>query len=142
MRLHPILFATVLGLAAAREPVALASEAGATPAPCVLEPYTIVFVWPHYEEELRRVDASVRRMRGAELYVQAEFGLTAEWLRLQIARHRAAMKGRARTPNCPLDVDSIHVTVESRGVGFLVTISTKDAARAQEILRRAKILLD
>ena len=50
--------------------------------------------------------------------VQAEPGLTAEWLQLKLARHIAQMRSPAAMPDCAFDVDDVAVRVESGGTGF------------------------
>src|SRR5450432_266078 len=96
-----------------------ASADTAKPATCVLPQYTIAAVEPHLEVVYVKVNA--RRVRGAEIFVAAEPGLTTEWLRLQIDRHRGAPHAPSR--NCVLDVGGTDVSVDSRGAGFVVTVS-------------------
>lgn len=76
---------------------------------------------------------------GARVFVQAEPGLTAEWLQLSLQRHLAGMSGSMA--DCPLDAKDIQVKVVSAGAGFSVQITGKSAAQGQEILRRAQLLV-
>jgi len=79
-------------------------------------------------------------LRGAQIYIQAEPGLTAEWLQLTLERHLAAMKGSAAMPNCALGVGHVRVEVVSAGPGFWVRLIGQDKRTAEEVLRRAKLL--
>lgn len=107
------------------------------PLPCELRDYTIRSV-AEYVERDGRSKVGVARLRGAELFVEAQPGLTAEWLHLQLERHLQA--ARTPTADCPLDVDDAKVTVQSSGPGFLVRIRADDEDDAGEILRRAHAL--
>ena len=78
------------------------------------------------------------RLVGARVFVQAEPGLTAEWLQLTIGRHITEMSGTAMA-NCPLK--DVQVTVTSAGTGFAVQIAGKSSEQAKEILRRAQLLV-
>jgi hypothetical protein len=115
----------------------------APPAPshhgsCVLAEHRVTKVTP-----LRVMERSGRgaseRLVGAQVFVQAEPGLTAEWLQLSIQRHITQMN--SAMPNCPLDAKDVRVSVNSAGPGFAVQIAGKDAAQAKEILRRAQSLV-
>lgn len=132
-------FLLVIMLALSLPPVspARATASEQQPEPCVLSTHTITSIAPHYEDE-HVGKFTIRRLRGAELFVQAEFGLTAEWLRLQIDRHMAAMHGTM--PDCPFDMRAVTVTVDSLGPGFLVTVRAADDSAAKEVLRRARTL--
>jgi len=101
----------LVGVAAASVPAT--SFAGTPPSQdCLLREHRITSVTPYRVEE-RIGKNSVRRLRGAEVFVQAEPGLTAEWLQLTLARHIAQMRGPAAMPDCAFDVDDVAVRVES-----------------------------
>jgi hypothetical protein len=106
----------------------------------MLRAHRITSVTPYRVEE-RIGKNSVQRLRGAEVFVQAEPGLTAEWLQLTLARHIAQMRGPAAMPDCAFDVDDVAVRVESGGTGFRVRIIARDTDKAEEVLRRARLLL-
>jgi len=74
-------------------------------------------------------------LAGARVFIPAEPGLTAEWLRAQLDR-RAALAIEAF--QCPLDVRGVRVSVQSGGPGFWVTIASDDREKAKEVLRRAQ----
>jgi len=80
------------------------------------------------------------RLAGAQVFVQAEPGLTAEWLQLTVQRHITQMNS-AGMANCPLDAKDVRVSVASAGPGFAVNITGKNTAQANEILRRAQLLV-
>ena len=108
------------------------------PAHCILKQHRVTKVQAlHVTERYGR--GSSERLVGAEVFVQAEPGLTAEWLQLSIQHHMADMGG-AGMPNCALDAKDVRVSVESAGTGFAVKITGKDTTQAKEILRRATLL--
>ncbi|WP_394832937.1 hypothetical protein LVJ94_41195 [Pendulispora rubella] len=126
---------TVLVVASSVLGIPAVSLAAGSP-PCELREHHIVSVEPYRPEE-RFGRASLPVLRGARIYVQAEPGLTAEWLRHSLAGHLAAQQS-----DCALDVDGLKVDVESAGSGFRVTLSSPDSERrGEEILRRARRLV-
>jgi len=132
----------VLGLAAAP---ALASPA-ASQAPnepgthaCALKGFTVTSVAPRFVDQ-QQGRATIQRLAGATVYVQAQPGLTREWLRLSLERHLSAMHGGAAMKDCPLGTEHIQVSVDSAGTGFAVQLSAKDTKTAEEVLRRARLL--
>jgi len=74
-------------------------------------------------------------LAGAHVFIPAEPGLTAEWLRAQLARRAAPA---TQTSQCPLDVQGVRISVQSGGPGFWVTIASDDRRKAEEVLRRAQ----
>jgi hypothetical protein len=102
------------------------------PTACALDAYAPLEVVPHFEEE-RAVKLSVRRLRGAEVFIHARPGLTAEWLRAQLSPRAATAS------SCALDVAGAVVRVDSAGPGFLITIRVRDEDAATEVLRRARV---
>ena len=125
---------TVLALAASAL-IIPAEAVAATPPPCELHQHRVTSVEAYRPEE-RAGRTSLPVLRGARLFVQAEPGLTAEWLRLSLARHIASQPS-----DCALDVSGVKIDVESAGPGFRVTLSATDAQKGEEILRRARRLV-
>lgn len=115
---------------------AVAGTAGAPP--CILNEYAITSVRP-YRVETPVGKASIKKLLGAEIAVRAEPGLTAEWLRLRLARHVAEMQ-HADMTDCVLDVEDVTIDVDSTGTGFIVKVIAKSSERAEEVLRRARLL--
>ena len=137
-KLIPV-FAVLFAVAAATVPAT--SFAGTPPSQdCLLREHRITSVTPYRVEE-RFGKNSIQRLRGAEVFVQAAPGLTGEWLQLTLARHIAQMRGPAAMPDCAFDVDDVAVRVESGRTGFRVRIVARDTDRAEEVLRRARLLL-
>lgn len=134
----PVL-AILVAVAAASVP-AISSASAPASTDCLLREHRIASVTPYRVEE-RIGKNAVQRLRGAEVFVQAEPGLTAEWLQLTLARHIAQMRGPTAMPDCAFDVDEVAVRVESGGTGFRVRIIARDTDRAEEVLRRARLLL-
>ncbi|MEO8177483.1 MAG: hypothetical protein ABI895_01500 [Deltaproteobacteria bacterium] len=75
-------------------------------------------------------------MHGASIYIAAEPGFTAEWLKLRIEQHVAQMR-RGSMPECALDIANLRVEVDSNDNGFAVRLISSDSRAAAEILRRA-----
>lgn len=82
---------------------------------------------------------SGKKLVGANVYVPAQQGLSAEYLQARVQGQIAAMKSQSM-PNCPLAVEGATVNVTSAGNGYWVQISSTDQAAAEEILRRAEHL--
>jgi hypothetical protein len=109
-------------------------------APCILREHRITAVTP-YRVEGHQGRVVVQELRGATVAVQAEPGLTAEWLQLTLGRHLAEMQGVKGMADCAFDVNDVHVKVSSSGAGFSVDLIARDSSKAQEVLRRAQLLL-
>jgi hypothetical protein len=118
--------------------VALAAPTKAPP--CILSEHTIVSVVPYKVEEHIAKNV-VQRVRGAQVYLQAEPGLTPEWLQLNFERHLAAMQGPAAMPDCAFDLAKVRVEVTSAGSGFWVRLIAPDTTSGEEVLRRVELLV-
>jgi hypothetical protein len=138
MFINKIAAALVLTAATTLPSFALAAPSGA-PAHCILKEHRVTKVQALHVTE-RHGRGSSERLVGAQVFVQAEPGLTAEWLQLSIQRHMAQM-GASGMKHCSLDGKDVRVSVESAGAGFAVKITGKDATQAKEILRRARLLV-
>src|SRR5260221_4981874 len=90
---------TSLALIAATASPALAHATPNAGPPCILRDHTIVSVIP-YKEDVRFGRSVYPQLRGAQVYIQAEPGLTAEWLQLTLQRHLPAMKWPTAMPDC------------------------------------------
>lgn len=117
-----------------------APAATATPAPCILREHRVTAVTP-YRVEGHQGRVVTHELRGATVSVQAEPGLTAEWLQLTLGRHLAAMQGAGGMKDCAFELRDVQVRVSSSGAGFSVHLIASDAAKAAEVLRRAQLLL-
>lgn len=134
---------TLLSAAALVASAVLSSPAPASAAPdaqapsCALASFKVTQVASLYADE--HINQTVyRRFAGAQVFLPARPGLTAEWIRASIAKHRANAQ---TTHECPLDVKGATVSVTSGGTGFWVQISAKNGDAAKEILNRAKRLV-
>ena len=117
-----------------------AAPAAAKPAPCILREHRITAVSP-YRVEGHQGRVVVQELRGATVFVQAEPGLTAEWLQLTLGRHLAAMQGMGGMKDCAFDVNDVQVRVGSTGAGYSVNLIARDPSKAEEVLRRARLLV-
>ena len=75
---------------------------------------------------------------GAQIFVPAERGLTAEWLHRELAQRLAARRSDAQ---CPLDVPGVRIAIQSGGPGFWVNISITTEKAAKQVLERARELV-
>jgi hypothetical protein len=138
-----VLGAVVMATTLLAPTLSLAEASGPPHVACVLRKHHIVSVTPYQIEETR-IKPKFTRLAGADLYVEAEPGLTAEWLRLEVARHLAEMHDASSMPSmkdCPLDAGGVHAEVTSAGAGFRVRLIANDPKNAEDVLRRARLLL-
>src|SRR5437879_171640 len=102
MSIRSLVFALTLG-ATSLVPVLASAE---TPAKsCILLEHRVTAVTPYRVVE-HYGRGAVQRLVGAEVFVQAEPGLTAEWLRLTIEQHLAKMQTQ-HMGDCPLDMSGV-----------------------------------
>jgi hypothetical protein len=83
---------------------------------------------------------SVVQRWGARIVLQAQPGMTAEWLQRVAECHRAQVTvgDPASFTDSPLDVKGARTTVQSTGNGFSVDITSGDPRVGREILARAR----
>ncbi len=127
-------------LAAATVVPAVVQAAPTTAPPCILSEHAIVSVVPYKVDEHIGKNV-IQRVRGAQVYLQAEPGLTPEWLQLNFERHLAAMQGPATMPDCAFSLEKVRVDVTSAGPGFWVRLVAPDTKSGEELLRRAQLLV-
>src|SRR5688572_3111604 len=78
-----------------------ASSAPPSRPPCIFNEYHVTSVTPYrVDEAIGR--SRVARVRGALIFVQAQPGLTAEWLQLKLQRHQQEMR-TADMKDCAFD---------------------------------------
>ncbi len=138
MLIKKIAVAAILSVTSVLPGLALAAAPTPAPATCILKGHRVTGVRALHVLE-RNGRGTNQRLAGAEVFLQAEPGLTAEWLQLTIQRHIAEMS-TADMGNCPLDMNEVRVSVVSAGPGFGVQLRAKNATQAQELLRRAELL--
>ena len=118
--------------------VPAAASAESQKSPCILASHTITGV-TEYKAEVRIGRNTEKQLRGAVVHIQAERGLTAEWLRLEVGRHLGAMRS-GTMKDCALDLANVKFQIDSAGAGFDVKIIAPDAKQGAEVLRVAKLL--
>ena len=133
-------FVASVALAAATAVPTLSYAASTSHAPCILDEHHVVSVAPYKIEE-RSGHNVFQRVRGAQVFIQAEPGLTAEWLQLNLQRHANAMQGSAAMADCAFDLSNLRVEVTSAGSGFWVRLIAPDTKSGEEVLRRAQLLV-
>lgn len=116
--------------------LALPLAARADSAECELHAFKANRVEPlRIQERMGR--GTIEKLVGAQVFVPAQKGLTAEWLRARVEQHISAM-GAQGMANCPLGVNGVRVAVASGGTGFWVQLQAKDSDTAREVLRLAQ----
>ena len=80
------------------------------------------------------------RLAGAQVFVPAQPGLTAEWLRASLERHIVDMKQHPMT-GCPLANERISLAVVNGATGYWIQIAANDSDTAKQILRQAENLV-
>ena len=97
--------------------------------------YPVSSVEPYQTDQVAGVSNVGRVLRGADIYVVAQPGVTREWLQRQL-------ESEVVTGACDFGVDRPTVDVISAGGGFTVRVSGPSEAAAHEILRRAEPLAE
>lgn len=97
----------------------------------VFDPYTVTAVQP-YRAQISNGFDTYTALRGAEVFVQAREGLTAEWLDLSL--RKALAQANADRPA----VAKLKVDVVSAGPGFWVFLTTDDEHSAGVVLNWAR----
>ena len=133
-------FVTAAALAGAMAVPAFAIAGPTEAPPCILSEHKIISVVPYKVDEHIGKNV-VQRVRGAQVFYNAEPGLTPEWLQLNFERHLAAMKGPATMTDCAFDLDKVRVDVMSAGSGYWVRLAAPNATTGEEILRRVQLLV-
>jgi hypothetical protein len=133
-------FITAAALAAATAVPAIAIAGPSAASPCILSEHKIVSVAPYKVDEHIGKNV-IQRVRGAQVYLQAEPGLTPEWLQLNFERHFAMMKGTSMMPDCAFGLEGVRVDVVSAGSGYWVRLIAPNATTGEEVLRRAQLLV-
>jgi len=121
----------VPGVAEPAPGVAESAPGVAEPVHCSLSGANVA-VKPLYSYEDSGYTA-FRQFRGAELFVPAQPGLTAEWIDRVLTSQVAAGQ-------CNFGVPKVNIQVLSNGGGFSVRLSSNDEKGAAEILRHAQQL--
>jgi len=109
-------------------------------AACALGDYRVTAVTPYKVGE-RTGKTVYPRLAGALVFIEAQPGITAEWLRLDFMRHISAMQAGWPMPDCALDMKDVRVQVEPAGWGYYVKLIAKDPSDAKELLRRVELQL-
>ena len=103
------------------------------PAPrCSFQEFSPVAVAAYNTDEDFGLGAYTR-LRGAQIFVAAKPGLTAEWLSLQVQQEIGKLNN-----SCRPSVNDVQVSVVSAGSGFWVMLSAKSEREAAAVLKWAR----
>jgi hypothetical protein len=98
----------------------------------------VLSVAPHWVQESD--GKRTRHLTGADVRIEAEPGMTAEYLTVELRRGLSAASAEPGTLGGVLGVAGSSVEVRSTGDGFVFRITAPDAIHAEEIVRRAQQL--
>ena len=100
--------------------------------------HRVLSVTPRWVEESN--GKRTRHLTGADVRIEAEPGMTAEYLTVELRRSLSAMSAEHGTLNGVFGVAGSSVEVRSTGDGFVFRITAPDTTHAEEIVRRAQQL--
>lgn len=126
------LFAVVLGGAATASASSVPAER------CGIDKYSVFSVSPFSSEENYGL-GGYTVLKGAQFYVTAKQGLTAEWVNLVVSHELERLQASA-DPVCRPNVKNVQVQVTSAGPGFWVFLSANDESSAKRLLSWAKTI--
>lgn len=135
MTQRKMILASILAVAVSGG-VASSASAAATPKRCLLNDYSMLSVAPLRMDENYGL-GSYSALKGAQMYIAAKPGLTAEWLTLQVQREIARLQAGA-DPLCGAPSAKVKVSVVSAGGGFWVYLQAPDAKSAESLFRWTK----
>lgn len=136
MEIKKMVVASMFALAMGSAATASASPAAAER--CGVDKYSVLSVSPfHMEENYGLGGYSV--LKGAQFYVTAKPGLTAEWVTLTVQNELARLQGSA-DPACRPNVKNVSVQVSSAGPGFWVFLGANDESAAKKLLTWAQAI--
>ena len=107
---------------------------------CFLGEGRLVAVTPYYGKRTLGGN-DLQTLRGAELRLQPTSALTAEYLEARLHRLLDARE-REPLPGCLIDVGQVHIESTPLGEASSVTLIARDAKQAEQVYRRARLLLD
>jgi hypothetical protein len=107
---------------------------------CVFNKYAPVTVAPFSSDENVGY-GTYTRLRGAQVYVPAQEGLTKEWLAASVQNALAKASSGPSEQACGVPVRNVSVSVVSAGGGFWVQLAAADDKTANVVLRWAQSLV-
>ena len=132
---------TTLALVAALAlPRSSHAESTADSAQCFVDRQSVFTVKPYYGRPTITRN-SLRPLRGAELQLVPAVELSSDMLVARLKRVLRASE-RGRRPGCLLGVGHVHIGSNATGDAESVMLIARDPGDAQEVLRRAQLLVD
>jgi hypothetical protein len=100
--------------------------------------FTVSSVSPHWVDDIN--GKRLRHLTGAEIRIEAQPGMTVEYLTVELRRHlvTAAAQGSLEPV---FGVAGSIVELRSTGDGFVFRVTASDTKGAEEIVRRAQLLI-
>lgn len=100
--------------------------------------HRILSVSPHWVEEID--GKRTRHLTGVDIRIEAEPGMTAEYLTVELRRDLTAISTERAITSSVFGVQGSKVAVRSTGDGFVLQITAPDTTSAKEVVRRAQRL--
>ena len=120
-------------------PLGATAQADQTPAhqeapqsPCTVMGHRVLSITPRWVMDTD--GKRTRHLTGADIRIEAEPGMTAEYLTVELRR---ALSSGTESPGCVFAVPASTVQVVSTGDGFVFHVTAMDTKTAGEIVRRA-----
>lgn len=129
-----------LAVVAALVPSSSRAETTADHTPCFLDDSRVVAVRPYYGKPTLG-KAALQTLLGAEVELMPAMGLTADYLEARVQRLLEARE-REPLPACLIDVGHVHIESTPLGEASAVTFIARDRDHAEQVYRRARLLLD
>jgi hypothetical protein len=123
-------------------PIAHASDSAAKPAAeqCVFDTYAPEYV-KAYWDEVNYSYGTFTSVKGAQIFIEAQPGLTPEWL-TQVVERALQTHGANKTPSdCGPNMPGVQVSVASAGRGFWITLIGRDEKTANALVNWAQAML-
>lgn len=106
---------------------------------CFLDEARLVAVTPYYGKRVLG-GTDLQTLRGAELRLQPTAALTTEELEARLHQLLDAREHEP-LPGCLIDVGQVHIESTPLGEASSVTLIARDAKQAEQVYRRARLLL-
>lgn len=88
--------------------------------------------------ERRLIKEWVPEIRGAELVVRAEPGMTKQWVARLVRCHMASQGSHSRDDDSPFFIDEATVSFAEEETGFVIRIVGRNRQEGEDIFRRAQ----
>jgi hypothetical protein len=107
---------------------------------CVFDEYAPEYVKAYWVDQ-NYAYGTFTSVRGAQIFVEAQPGLTPEWL-TQVVERALQVQEANKTPSaCGPNLSGVQVSVSSAGRGFWITLIGRDEKSANALVHWAQAML-